>query len=51
MTTRTVVLVLPLEARRQLWDRLWREVLLRPRPRPQPPSPQQEDEGDTPEAA
>lgn len=31
MTTRTIAPVLPTEVRRALWDRLWREVLLRPR--------------------
>ena len=51
MTTSTVAPVLPLEVRRQLWNRLWRELLLRSRPRPQPSPLQQDDEGDTPEAA
>jgi hypothetical protein len=31
MSTRTAAPSLPDEVRRALWDRLWREVLLRPR--------------------
>lgn len=31
MTTRSPVPTLPLEVRRAIWQRLWREVLLRPR--------------------
>ena len=30
MTTRTLAPVLPIEVRRQLWARLWRDCLLRP---------------------
>jgi hypothetical protein len=31
MTTRSFAPILPAEARRALWDRLWRDVLLHPR--------------------
>lgn len=31
MSTRTAAPSLPDEVRRALWDRLWRDVLLRPR--------------------
>ena len=57
MTTRTIAPVLPLEARRVIWDRLWRDVLLRPRPLPPPPPPPpppadpDEDEGEPRDAA
>ena len=46
MTTRSLAPLLPAEARRALWDRLWRDVLLRPRG--QPPTWEQEPpaEGD-----
>lgn len=30
MTTRRIAPILPIEIRKQLWDRLWREVLFRP---------------------
>ncbi len=51
MTTRTLAPVLPIEVRRQLWDRLWRDVLLRPRPRPQPPASLRDDDDQPDEVA
>lgn len=51
MTTRSLAPVLPIEVRRQLWDRLWRDVLLRPRPSPLPPPPPQDDDEELDEAA
>ncbi len=51
MTTRTLAPVLPIEVRRQLWARLWQDVLLRPLPFPQPPKPPQDDDDQQDEAA
>jgi len=51
MTTRSIAPVLPIEVRRQLRDRLWRDVLLRPRPIPGPSTPLQDNESDATEAA
>lgn len=50
MTTRTLAPVLPIEVRRQLWARLWQDVLLKPRPLPEPPVPPQDDDDQPDEA-
>jgi len=49
MSAHPAVPTLPVEVRRQLWDRLWRDVLLRP-PQP-PPTPPQDDGARADEAA
>lgn len=51
MTTRTFAPILPIEVRRQLWLRLWQEIILRPLPFPLPPKPPQDDDEELDEAA
>jgi hypothetical protein len=51
MTARRTPQPLPLEQRRAIWARIWRETLLRPRPELEEPTPQDNPQDDSDQAA